>query len=105
MDGPEPVWEISGQRTKNRQPHLVPLAPAVRDLILTRLKAGPLVFSTTGETPVSGFSRGKAQLDERITELRRAEGLPCPHILDVARSTSDDGDADERAAWDCAACG
>jgi integrase len=53
------------QRTKNGQEHRVDLAPqALR--ILETLLAGEhhdLIFSTTGKTSISGFSKAKARLD------------------------------------------
>lgn len=38
LDGDEPIWRIPGQRMKMRSEHLVPLSPAVVDM-LTELKA------------------------------------------------------------------
>jgi integrase len=72
-------WQIPGQRTKNKQSHLVPLSPAVRDLILGIPHVGDLVFTTTGKTPVSGFGKVKARIDSHIDDLRRRDGLePMP---------------------------
>jgi integrase len=68
-------WEIPGSRTKNKHSHLVPLVPAVRDLILGLPRIGDLLFTTTGETPVSGFGKVKARLDARIDALRQSDGL------------------------------
>jgi integrase len=60
---------VPGARTKNRRPHVVPLAPLARD-ILTNIKqtSAEYVFSTTGRTPVAGFSNIKERLDELMTE-------------------------------------
>src|SRR5262249_35550814 len=74
-DEEEQVWEIPGERTKNKQTHLVPLSPAVRQIICGMPRVGALVFTTTQETPVSGFGKAKARIDKRIGELRRADGL------------------------------
>lgn len=70
------VWELPGERAKNDQFHRVPLSP----LAIAELRAlGPakkgLVFTTTGETGVSGFSKMKRSLDQHmLTVLReRAE--------------------------------
>ena len=38
-----------------------------------------LVFTTNGDTPVSGFGKAKARLDKRINLIRRSEKLePMP---------------------------
>ena len=75
------IWRIPTERTKTRRPHTVHLSgPAVE--VLNGLKRAPgmgeLVFSTTGVTPVSGFSKAKTRLDAlsgisnwRIHDLRR----------------------------------
>lgn len=69
------IWEIPSQRTKNKQAHLVPLAPGAKAIILAQPRVGDLVFSTTGDTSVSGFGKVKARLDDRISALRTADGL------------------------------
>jgi len=89
LDGLDPVWEIPGGRTKNARPHLVWLAP----LVLERLKRTPrtsdtYVFSVTGETPVSGFSKAKRHLDARIAAISAAKGVAVAswRIHDLRRS-------------------
>jgi integrase len=71
----EALWEIPGERTKNKQAHIVPLPPAICEVLNTLPRTGDLVFTTTGETPVSGFGKAKARLDARIAELREEDGL------------------------------
>jgi integrase len=73
------LWEIPAERTKNKQSHLVPLSPAVRKIIYSLPRISDLVFTTTGETPVSGFGRAKERLDVHINAMREADGLT--HIL------------------------
>lgn len=60
--------EVGGERTKNGQPHIVHLsAPALAEI--DRLpREGSLVFTTTGTTPVSGFSKMKLRLDGLLGE-------------------------------------
>jgi integrase len=70
-----PLWEIPGHRTKNKHAHLVPLSPTVCRLLSTLPRVGDLVFTTTGDTPMSGFGKVKARLDARIDALRNAENL------------------------------
>jgi integrase len=76
LEAGDALWEIPGQRTKNKQSHLVPLSPAAKSVILDQPRVGDLIFSTTGETPVSGFGKVKARLDDRMNELRSGNGLP-----------------------------
>jgi integrase len=69
------TWNIPGSRTKNGRAHVVPLSPPVREVIgSVRAKPGNLVFTTTGTTPVSGWSRMKARLDAAMLAAARAEG-------------------------------
>jgi integrase len=75
FDGDSAFWEIPGHRTKNKHAHLVPMPSAVRDLLRDLPRTSELVFTTTGETAVSGFGKVKARLDARIDEARRRDGL------------------------------
>lgn len=76
MDGDGARWEIPAERTKNKRGHVVPLAAAARELIRSLPHVTDLVFTTTGDTPFSGFGRAKERLDGRIAPLRVADGLP-----------------------------
>ena len=94
------TWNIPGARTKNKRPHVVPLAPLAREILNSvRSIAGEagLVFTTTGRSPVSGWSKIKRRLDEamkiptwRLHDLRRtaATGMAeigiAPHIVEAA---------------------
>jgi integrase len=69
------VWEIPGHRTKNKHGHLVPLPPTVCNLLRMIPHVSDFVFTTTGDTPVSGFGKAKARLDTRIGEMRVNDGL------------------------------
>lgn len=64
----KPLWDIPGARTKNGRAHLVPIVPVARAIIDACPRVGPHVFTTTGQTPVSGFSRVKGTV-----------GLDIPH--------------------------
>jgi integrase len=73
------TWTIPKERTKNKRSHVVPLAPAARDIIrAVKRTSDVFVFSTTGSTPVSGWSKVKRRLDSlmgvepwRVHDLRR----------------------------------
>ncbi len=67
---------LPGSRTKNGEPHEIPLSDAAVEILsaLPRIEGkAAFVFSTTGATPVSGFSRSR-ELIQRATlaELRKA---------------------------------
>jgi integrase len=62
-------WIIPGTRTKNGEPHSVPLSDTTIAIIrsLPRIKGSQgFLFTTTGETHVTGYSRAKADLDKLI---------------------------------------
>ncbi|MBR9971535.1 hypothetical protein [Magnetospirillum sulfuroxidans] len=75
------AWEIPSMRTKNSRPHVVPLSPLAAKIIAGRPEIGEagLLFSATGTTPASGFSRAKRRIDKHINEARKkAEQKPMP---------------------------
>src|SRR5262249_20767392 len=61
------TWIIPGERTRNHRPHIVPLSARAHEIItaVPRIegKAG-YVFTTTGTSPISGWSKTKAALDD-----------------------------------------
>ena len=74
IDLDERLWTIPKERAKNDNTHDVPLSDAALD-ILREVKEIPrafrekgLLFTTTGETAVSGFSKAKCQLDDLMGE-------------------------------------
>ncbi len=73
------LWIIPGSRYKNKQDHVIPITPAIRELIGEK-PAGCngnswFVFSTThGAKPFSGFSKAKKELDRIVAKIRKAEG-------------------------------
>ena len=73
------LWTIPKTRTKNGETHIVPLSPMACDILKTipRVKSqGQWVFTTTSDTPVSGFSKAKRRLDVHMTEAvaKEAQG-------------------------------
>lgn len=90
------TWNIPSSRTKNNRPHVVPLAPLARDVLKSVTADTGLLFTTTGTSPVSGFSKLKNRLDNamsippwRLHDLRRtaATGMAsigvAPHIVEA----------------------
>jgi integrase len=70
---------LSGARTKNGEPHLIPLSDPARELLrnLPRI-AGEYVFTITGDKPLGNWSRAKERLDAacgvngwRVHDIRR----------------------------------
>lgn len=77
IDREKAVWVIPAHRAKNGVAHVVHLSPqalAVLDAlprIANGAKDSPLVFTTTGRTPVSGWSNAKDKINDLIlAELR-----------------------------------
>jgi integrase len=66
------VWIIPSSRTKNKRDHLCPLSDqavsVLTDLVPNKEDRKGLVLSTNGKTPISGFSKAKAALDDKIAE-------------------------------------
>jgi integrase len=93
------MWTIPGNRTKNHRPHSVPLPSVARDCLtkIKRIEGSPFVFTTTGKSPISGWSKTKKKLDAemhgvapwRLHDLRRtvATGMNeigvLPHIVEA----------------------
>lgn len=79
------TWEIPGDRAKNGKAHSVHLAdPAL--LVLSgcpRISGSPYTFTTTGETPATGYSRSKARLDRFM-----GDGIPDWRLHDLRRTAA-----------------
>lgn len=85
LDQTGATWTIPSSKTKNGKPHIVHLCDLALELIgeIEKVKGCPYLLSTTGNTPVSGYSRAKARLDNlmaanlpklepwRVHDLRR----------------------------------
>ena len=70
------TWTLPAERAKNNEAHIIPLTDmAVAELEALYPQERGFVFSTTGTTPVSGYSRAKRILDERMLKVmqRRLE--------------------------------
>ena len=62
----ERSWSLPQTRAKNRNAHVIPLVQSAVDILRQLPSSEGFVFSTTGQTPVSGFSKAKAPLDGMI---------------------------------------
>jgi integrase len=88
--GDDSTFVIPSSRTKNKRSHVVPLPPLVRAIIASvKSVASPAgyVFTTSGKSPVGGWSKIKNQLDA-------AMGAPAPWRLHDLRRTFVTGLAD-----------
>ncbi|MBU3259312.1 integrase arm-type DNA-binding domain-containing protein [Roseovarius sp. PS-C2] len=90
------LWHLEADRTKNGRAHDVPLSKAAQDILtgVERIK-GPngYVFTTTGESPVSGFTKGRDRLHRRMAEIaseETGEPVEIPHwtFHDLRRSAA-----------------
>jgi integrase len=89
---------LPGDRTKNGQPHIIPLSAPAKSLMagLPRIAECEFIFSTDGRKPISSWSRAKDRLDAasgvsdwRLHDIRRtvATGMAelgvAPHIVEA----------------------
>jgi integrase len=91
------VWTLPSVRTKRANALRVSLSKLACSIIAgaitdpMRPEDSDYAFTTTGDTPVSGFSKAKAQLDAAIHRVRDAkspDAQPMPHwVLHDLRTT------------------
>jgi integrase len=87
------TWTIPSSRTKNWREHVVPLPPLAREIIASVPRVeGDFVFTTTGRSFFSGFSRVKQRLDALM------DGAPPWRLHDLRRSCARLGQARRSAA-------
>jgi integrase len=70
------VWSIPASRSKNKRAHDVPLSEAAQAILATVPRVageGQFVFTTTGQTPISGWSRAKTILDKKALEILKSQ--------------------------------
>lgn len=91
----EALWTVPAERMKGSRVHEVPLAPLAIGLLRSLPRfAGDFAFTTTsGDRPISGFSKAKVRLDKlsgvegwRFHDLRRTmrthlSALPVPDMV------------------------
>ena len=76
IDFGERLWIIRGKRTKNSREHKVYLSDQALAILEGMPRQHELIFTTTGMTPVSGFSKAKARLDSLMKAELGKEPLP-----------------------------
>ncbi len=104
LDPTNKVWKLPRGRVKNDNGHDVPLSAQAIKIIrsIPKVAGVDLLFTTTGKTPVSGFSKEKTALEEAVGfgdwwlhDLRRTMasgmarlGIALPVIEKVLNHTS-----------------
>jgi len=92
IDFESTLWSIAPARMKNDQAHLVPLVPEVVAVLKALPRTGSeFLFTTTGRSPVSGFSVLKEKLDRLMQAELGEVKLESWSFHDVRRSC--------RTAW------
>ena len=78
----EGCWTLPSVRSKNGRAIRTPLCAGATDILAKAVEAkpvdGPYVFSTTGVSAVSGWSRAKNRIDKAIGEARLKTGVTEP---------------------------
>jgi integrase len=73
LDFEKRVWTIPRHKAKNDRAHEVQLSDAAIAVVRSLPHVGDgLLFTTTGETSVSGFSKSKRRLDAAMLDTKRA---------------------------------
>jgi len=90
LDFDAATWSLPGTRTKNHHEHIVPLAPAVVELLrsVPRRKDAVLVFEGWRHTTLSGFGKVKRRLDAALGNAAKEQGRTvAPWVLHDIRRT------------------
>jgi integrase len=83
------TWVIPKARYKTKIDHLVPIIPALKNLLPKHSGDGFVFSSDGGKTAFSGFSKAKEALDEKIAEIRKREkrkAMPEWRLHDLRRT-------------------
>ena len=104
LDLEQASWTIPAERTKNKRTHQVPLTSIAVKLLQSlprltyqnqngKILESPFVFTTTGNTPVSGLSKAKVKLDRAVLDARleddeNADDLPHWTFHDLRRTAT-----------------
>ena len=84
------TWSLPGARTKNGQPHVVPLTAEAVELLRTvkRRKGAEFVFEGPRKTAVSGFGKVKVRLDTALAQAaEETDYKAVPWVLHDLRRT------------------
>jgi integrase len=90
------TWTLPREKAKNNRAHEIQLSDAAIEVLKSVPRTGPLLFTSTGSTPVSGFSRAKRRLDAAMFTTKseelsaKCEPIP-PWVLHDLRRTAATG--------------
>ena len=79
------VWSMAPKRTKNGRAHDVPISEAAGGVLsgVKRVKSDPgYIFTTTGESPLGGFHKGRNHIAGRMAQIaseEAGEAVEIPH--------------------------
>ena len=76
------LWTLPRERAKNKKEHVVHLSPLAVAIIknLPMIGTKGLLFTTTGESPISGFGRARDRAKATMTERRQGDAAPIAHF-------------------------
>lgn len=80
-------WSLPQARAKNADQHVVPLSAEAKAIVDDLPRLGRYLFTTTGKTPVSGFTRAKERMDKLLSETTE-EPIPPFTIHDLRRTAA-----------------
>jgi integrase len=73
IDREKREWFVPAETMKNATDHWVPLSDAAMEVLDSLPTSKGYVFTTTGTTPISGFSKVKKRLDGAMREIAEKE--------------------------------
>ncbi len=82
------TWTLPQSRSKNDYEHVVPMSPEAQAILADLPRLGRYVFTTTGKTPVSGFTRAKERVDKLMADVVEPETFPPFTIHDLRRTAA-----------------
>lgn len=103
LDRATATWTVPADRAKNGVAHIVPLSPEAKAELDGLAKVGAVgkdglkiehwpktgyVLTTTGRTPISGFTKAKKSLDAQVKKDRGGKALEAWRIHDLRRSVA-----------------
>jgi integrase len=85
IDFGDKLWTLPRERVKNDEKHEVPLSDAAIAVLksVPRIAGSRYVFTTNGEAPSSGYSKGKRRLDALLSP-----DMPPWRLHDLRRTTA-----------------
>lgn len=84
------IWKLPAARTKNKTAHHFPISEPMFKILesIPRHEKCDYLFTTTGKTPVSGYSRIKRAIDAKIAEMNGGEPIAAWSLHDLRRTAA-----------------